>query len=117
MAGCSWPPGQLANVLLMCEFFEGLGITERELEPGTAVMVSPSTTAHVNGHPCVIAWAVVLGPADEREVSRKKTYWLDVYSIPGGPPVPQMYRAGEILGIPGLGLSMDGAPDRSLSPS
>jgi hypothetical protein len=102
----------------MCEYFEGLGVTERELEPGTVVMVPVGRlVAHINGNPVVIAWATVRGPAIEGEaISPDATYWLDVYSIPGGPPVPQMYRAGEIVGVPGLGLSMDGAPERVLSP-
>lgn len=71
--------------------------------------------AHINGNPCLIAWAVVVGPADEIEpvsVDPADKYWLDVYMIPGGPPLPQMYPAGEILGVPALGLTMDGAPGR-----
>jgi hypothetical protein len=37
--------------------------------------------------------------------------------IPGGPPTPQMYRASEIIGVPALGLTMKGAPERNLSAS
>ena len=50
--------------------------------------------------------------ADADEYTGPNTqYWLDVYLIPDGPPMPQMYRVGEILGVPALGLHMDGAPD------
>lgn len=95
--------------------FEGVGITSRELKPGTAVMVPVGAlAAQANGHPCVIAWAIVQGPAEEAAAARPDdpdgVWWLDVYNIPGGPPIPQMYRAADILGVPGLGLSMDGAP-------
>lgn len=95
--------------------FEGIGVTSRELVEGTAVMVPVGRiAAAVNGHPCVIAYAIVLGPASEPAAGvvpdPEQRWWLNVYSIPGGPPIPQMYRAGEILGIPGLGLTMEGAP-------
>ena len=90
----------------MKDYFEGLGVTRRELEPGTAVMVPVGRiSAAVNGQPCIVAWAVVRGPGPD-----ENTHWLDVYTIPGGPPLPQMYQWGEILGVPALGLSMDGAP-------
>lgn len=95
---------------------DGVGITPRELAPGTVVMVPVgSISAQVNGHPCLIAWAVVLGPASEADTAQfvdpKDMYWLDVYMSPDG-AFPQMYPAGEILGVPVLGLRMDGAPDR-----
>jgi hypothetical protein len=98
---------------------DGLGVTSRELIPGTAVMVAAGRgVTHVNGnpYPCVIAWAVVRGPATETDAATHpdphSVWWLDVYIIPGGEPLPQMYRADEIIGIPVLGLHMDGAPAR-----
>lgn len=99
----------------MGERFQGLGITPRELQAGTVVMVPVGQgNALVNGQPCVIAWAVVLQPAADDEAGvftdPKRRYWLDVYLAPGGRPLPQMYRAEEILGVPALGLTMDGAP-------
>jgi len=99
----------------MDERFEGVGITPRQLQPGTAVMVPVGqANALVNGQPCVIAWAVVKGPAGADAAAvftdPKQMYWLDVYMIPGGPPLPQMYQADTILGIPALGLAMNGAP-------
>ena len=98
------------------------GVTPRELTPGTHVMVVVgAVAAAVNGGPCIVAYAVVIGLAVEgarpEDVKPDDLYWLDLYMIPGGPPVPQQYRAREILGIPALGLSMDGAPPRSLSAS
>lgn len=94
---------------------DGIGITAQELTPGTAVMVPVGEiAAAVNGGPCIIAWAVVRGPASETDaavfVDPSAMYWLDVYMVPGGPPLPQMYRADAILGVPALGLHMDGAP-------
>ena len=99
----------------MSAHLEGLGVTPRELKPGTAVMVPVGQIAAlVNGGPCVIAWAVVLGPASESDTVQfddpDQWYWLNVYMVPGGPPLPQMYRADTILGVPALGLQMDGAP-------
>lgn len=96
----------------MSEYFDGLGITERELAPGTAVMVPVGRlVAHINGNPCLIAWATVVGPtASEPSAGPDQTYWLNVYTIPGGPPLPQVYRVGEIVGVPALGLAMEGAP-------
>ena len=98
-----------------CEQFEGIGVTPRELAPGTVVMVPVGQVpAIVNGGPCIIAWAVVRGPADEADASvftdPTAIYWLDVYMVPGVPPLPQMYRADQILGIPALGLQQAGAP-------
>lgn len=95
--------------------FEGVGITPRELQPGSVVMVPVGQgNALVNGGPCIIAWAVVRGPADGDAVAPftdpEQRFWLDVYSAGPGRSVPQMYRAGEILGVPALGLTMDGAP-------
>lgn len=93
----------------------GVGITPRELRTGTSVMVPVgAVSAAVNGGPCLIAWAVVRGlaenPTTEGPADPADAYWLDVYLAPGRPPVPQVYRAGEILGIPAAGLRMDGAP-------
>lgn len=94
---------------------EGLGITPRELAEGIAVMVPVGRlNAQVNGQPCIIAWAIVRGPATEEAAADPTNphgmWWLDVYAIPGGPPMPQQMRADEILGVPALGLTMDGAP-------
>jgi hypothetical protein len=97
----------------MVNYFEGVGITARELVEGTPVMVPVGAdSALVNGHPCAIAWAVVVGPAEDgKKINDPDAkWWLDVYTIPGGPPLPQMYPAGQILGVPALGLSMRGAP-------
>jgi hypothetical protein len=95
---------------------EGVGVTPRELVSGTAVMVPVGAIAStVNGGPCIIAWAVVRGPADEADTKvltdPAARYWLDVHMVPDGPPLPQTYRADEILGVPALGLRMDGAPE------
>lgn len=95
--------------------FEGVGVTERELEPGTVVMVPVGqVNALVNGGPCMIAWAVVKGRAAKNAAAAftdpSEMWWLDVYMVPGAPPLPQMYRADTILGVPALGLRMDGAP-------
>ncbi len=102
----------------MGNHLEGLGITPRQLTTGTAVMVPVGqANAIVNGGPCLIAWAVVLGPASDTDAAvftdPAAMYWLDVYLVPGGPPLPQMYRADAILGVPALGLQMDGAPPRA----
>jgi hypothetical protein len=98
----------------MKNWYEGLGVTARELAPGTVVMVPVGRlAAAVNGHPCVIAWAAVRCAATDpapAPTDPDGVWWLDVYTIPGGDPLPQQYRAGEILGVPALGLSMDGAP-------
>lgn len=96
-------------------YHKGIGVTPTELTTGTAVMVPVGKlSAAVNGAPCIIAWAVVVGPATETDaaafIDPAAMYWLDVYMVPGGPPLPQMYRAGEILGVPALGLQMLGAP-------
>lgn len=103
-----------------CERCEGVGITPRELmTPGTVVMVPVgAVSAVVNGGPCLVAWAVVVGPASESDSSvftdPEGMFWLDVYMAPGVPPLPQMYRADQILGVPALGLQMAGAPTRVL---
>lgn len=101
----------------MAKPHEGVGVTPRELAPGTVVMVPVGEfSALVNGGPCVIAWAVVRGPADESAAASftdpSAMYWLDVYMVPDDDPLPQMYRADAILGVPALGLSMQGAPGR-----
>jgi hypothetical protein len=92
--------------------FEGVGVTARELKPGTVVMVPVGqVNALVNGGPCIIAWAVVRGPASETGAAAftdpSAMWWLDVYLSPGA-PLPQMCRADTILGVPALGLRMDG---------
>jgi hypothetical protein len=94
---------------------EGVGVTPRELTAGTAVMVPVGgAAAVVNGGPCIVAWAVVRGPASKGDAAvftdPAAMWWLDVYMVPGGAPLPQMYRADAILGVPALGLRMDGAP-------
>jgi hypothetical protein len=97
----------------MENMLEGVGVTPRELAAGTVVMVPVGRfAANINGQPCVVAWAVVRGPVNDGQdvTDPAASWWLDVYTIPGGDPMPQMYRAGEILGVPALGLSMDGAP-------
>lgn len=89
----------------------GLGVTARELVPGTAVMVPVGRlVAAVNGQPCLIAWAIVRGMAYADDERASGAWWLDVYLVPGGRPVRQMYDAAEIVGVPALGLSMEGAP-------
>jgi hypothetical protein len=93
----------------------GLGVTAGEMQTGTVVMVAVGgLVARTRGHACTIAWAVVQGPASGKHAALytnpKQMWWLDVYMIPGGPPIPQMYRADQILGVPALGLSMLGAP-------
>lgn len=94
---------------------EGVGITAHELTPGTIVMVPVGQGAALgNGQPCIIAWAVVRGPASTADAAQftdpAAMHWLDVYMAPGHPPMPQMYRADNILGVPALGLHMHGAP-------
>lgn len=103
-----------------CERCEGVGVTPQELmKAGTVVMVPVGAiSAAVNGGPCIIAWAVVVGPAGESDASvftnPEDVFWLDVYMAPGVAPLPQMYRADQILGVPALGLQMAGAPTRTL---
>lgn len=82
------------------------------MQPGTVVMVPVGgINAVVNGGPCIIAWAVVRGPADDMVSAPPGTaVWLDVYLSRDTPPLAQMYRADEILGVPALGLTMEGAP-------
>jgi hypothetical protein len=95
--------------------FDGVGVTAQELKPDTVVMVPVTGNALVNGGPCLIAWAVVKGPAGEGAAAftdPAAMWWLDVYLSPGGRPLPQMYRADTILGVPALGLRMDGAPSQ-----
>lgn len=92
------------------ERFEGVGVTARELRPDTVVMVPVGqVNAVVNGGACMIAWAVVRGPATTPATDDpSQLWWLDVH-MGAGAVLPQMYRADTILGIPALGLSMDGA--------
>lgn len=92
-----------------CKYLEGVGVTARELAPGTIVMVAAGRIpAIVQGQPCLIAMAEVIGPASVSDTSAQvdadDMYWLRVHL--GAPePLPQMYRAREILGIPALGLT------------
>lgn len=88
--------------------WQGLGVTRAELEPGRAVMVASGTVAaQVNGGPAIICYAEVIGPADESSASvmidPSDVWWLAVFTG-AGEPLPQMYRADEILGIPAIGL-------------
>lgn len=108
----------------MCERWEGLGVTPRELmTPGTVVMVPVGQAAAIiNGGPCIVAWATVIGPATEADAAvftdPSAMYWLEVHNGPGV-TLPQMYRADQILGVPALGLKMaEGtvATDRQLTP-
>lgn len=94
-----------------CKRCEGIGITPRELKPGTKVIVPVGRLAAMaNGDPCVIAWATVMGPVDPATnttlVDPTDTWWLDVHMVPGpeSDGLPQMYRAEEILGIPAPSL-------------
>ncbi len=102
----------MGNKASRAKRWQGLGITERELTAGTRVMVPVGeVAAQVNGHPCIVALAVVRGPANDSDASvfvdPTAVYWLDVHM---GPDVvlPQMYRADQILGIPALGLAAHG---------
>lgn len=95
----------------MCDRFEGVGVTPRELAAGTVVMVPVGqTNALVNGGPSLVAWATVLSPVDpDGDAADPGTlWWLDVHVGPGL-VLAQMYRADWILGIPARGLSMAGA--------
>lgn len=96
----------------MTNYFENLGVTRLELEPGMTVMVPVGgINTRVNGMPCLIAWAVVRERADEVD-GPDGLWWLDVYmSGVSDTALPQQYRAGEILGIPAWGLTMAGAPE------
>lgn len=94
----------------MCEQFEGIGVTRDELRKGTIVMVAVGRIpALANGQPCVIAPAVVMGPASDadRQVFRDapEMWWLEVHTA-RGVCLPQMYRADEILGVPALSLDL-----------
>lgn len=91
-----------------------MGITRRELQPGTAVMVPFGTVAgSVNGTPTIICYAVVIGPASTADVSTRTddgdVVWLDVFAGPGI-SVPGMYHVTEILGVPAYGLKMPDPP-------
>ncbi len=82
-----------------------MGITRRELKPGTAVMVPFGVAGSVNGHPTLICYAIVAGPvADDDDV-----VWLDVFAGPGI-SAPGMYHVTEILGVPAYGLKMPEPP-------
>lgn len=72
------------------------------LRPGMAVMVyTGQISSELNDHPPVVCGAEVVGPDDTGSESR---WWLDVWM--GAPaPLPQSYRASEILGIPAVGLT------------
>lgn len=106
----------------VCERWEGLGVTVEELREGTQVMVPVGQIAAIiEGQPCLIALATVMGPAGDGESEhfsdRHKAagmWWLNVHMGPGV-SLPQMYRADQILGIPVLGLEMPAAADGSVS--
>lgn len=91
-----------------------------ELRPGTRVMVLAAGIAGiVNDHPALVAMAEVVGPADQDAAPSRDgsdRWWLNVHMGPGVPPLPQMYRRCEILGIPALGLTMAGLPDPDPQP-
>jgi hypothetical protein len=84
--------------------WEGLGMLPGMLEPGMAVMVAAGTiNAVVNGDPPIICYATVIDRAEAPD-----TWWLNVH-MGMGSTLPQMYRADQILGIPALGLFVEGA--------
>ena len=97
----------------VCERWEGLGVTRNELREGVQVMVpAGQLAALVEGQPCLVALATVIGPASGRETEqftdRHKAagmWWLNVHMGPGV-SLPQMYPADQILGVPALGLQM-----------
>lgn len=97
----------------MCEQWEGLGVTPNELREGVTVMVPVGQIAAIiEGQPCLIALATVMGPASSQETEQfteqhkaAGMWWLNVRMGPGV-SLPQMYRADQILGIPSLGLAM-----------
>lgn len=79
------------------------------LPVGMAVMVPVGAiAAEINGHPTVIAMATVMGQASptDREVipGDAEVWWLEVHAGHGA-RLPQMYRRGEILGVPAVGLN------------
>lgn len=90
---------------------EGLGVPESLLRPGLVVVVPIGRIpAAVNGTECVIGLATVLG----RVEGEAGTWWLEVYAG-AGTAMEQMYRHGEILGVPALGMTISGPP-HALSP-
>lgn len=97
----------------MCEKWEGLGVTGNELREGAQVMVpAGQIAALIEGHPCLIALATVIGPASGRDTTHfteqhkaAGMWWLNVHMAPGV-CLPQMYPADQILGIPTLGIQM-----------
>jgi len=60
-------------------------------------------SAELYDHPPVLCLARVVGTHDQLE-PRVTRWWLDVWPDPGGPPLPQLYRAEEILGVPAYGF-------------
>lgn len=85
---------------------EGLGVPDPVLRPGLVVAVPLGRIpAAVNGTECVITLGTVLGRAPESD----DTWWLEVY-CGAGIRLEQMYRAGEILGVPALGLEIPPRP-------
>lgn len=93
------------------KYLEGLGVQPEDLTTGRLVMVPVGRIpAAVNGHPPVIAMARVLGPADDPACmpgAAGDVWWLDVFTG-GGTRLPQMYRTGEVLGLPAYGMTMPG---------
>lgn len=95
----------------MCKQWEGVGITRHELRAGTRVIVPVgAVSSAVNGTPCLIAWATVVGPASEYDTSvmvdPSDVWWLDVHIAAGMSFLRQMYRADEILGVPAHSLAL-----------
>jgi len=86
------------------------------LKPGLAVMVAVGRAAAVeDDSPSVICLAEVVGRAPEGGpfLPAPGGLWLlDVHVAPGTVLYGQTYRAGEILGVPALGLAM---PDPAVS--
>ncbi len=80
---------------------DNAGVPVEYIKPGLVVMVTTgAVSAAVNGHPTIIAFGVVKGPAGPANPDR---WWVDVHAT-DGIVLPQMYRASEFLGIPSLGL-------------
>lgn len=78
---------------------ENAGVPAECVEPGMAVMVTMGAiSAAVNGGPTIIAYGIVVGPAD-----RPDTWWVDVHTS-SETVLPQMYRRSEFLGVPAHGL-------------
>jgi hypothetical protein len=95
-------------------FFDNVGVVVDDLRPGTRVIVPVGTVnAAVNGGSSLAALAVCRG-----QVDREGWWWFDVYMIPGGDPLPQMYPASQLLGLAADGLTMPGLdPAEAVQPA